>query len=338
MKYKLLGNSGLRISELCLGAMTFGEEWGWGASKQESKKMYDTFIDQGGNFIDTANNYTEGTSEKYVGEFIASEREKIVLATKYTLTSNPSDINASGNHRKNMQHSVEASLKRLNTEYIDLYWLHAWDFLTPAEEVMRALDDLVRSGKIFYIGISDTPAWIVSKANTLAEFRGWTQFVGLQIEYSLVERTVERELIPMSEYYNMSVLAWSPLARGILSGKFKKNKTSDKDTRLKGDSPLLTERNLNIANKVIQVANETGYKPAQVALKWLLKKNDSVIPIVGARNASQLVENLSCINCEFTKEQMKSLDEVSNIELGFPHNFLSKDHIRDLIYGKHKIT
>lgn len=337
MKYKLLGNSGLKVSELCLGAMTFGKEWGWGASKQESKKMYDAFINRGGNFIDTADRYTEGTSEKYLGEFIASEREKIVLATKYTLTSDPTDINASGNHRKNMFQSIEASLKRLKTEYIDLYWLHAWDFLTPVDEVMRALDDLVRSGKVFYIGISDTPAWIVSKANTLAELKGWTQFTGLQIEYSLIERKVERELVPMSGHFRMSVLAWAPLARGILSGKFNKNKVIRKNTRLKRDSPLLNKRNLGIANKVIQVARETGYKPAQVALRWLLQKDDSVIPIIGARNVSQLEENLDCINCKLTKEHMKSLDKVSKIELGFPHDFLSKDYIRDLIYGEHRI-
>ena len=337
MKYKLLGNSGLRVSELCLGAMSFGEVWGWGASKEESKKMYDLFLNKGGNFIDTANKYTEGTSEKYLADFIAPEREKIVLATKYTLSSNPSDVNASGNHRKNMMQSVEASLKRLNTEYIDLYWLHAWDFLTPVEEVMRGLDDLVSSGKVFYIGISDAPAWIVSKANTLAELRGWTQFIGVQIEYSLIQRTVERELIPMSDYYKMSVLAWAPLGRGILSGKFNKKSGKNEETRLKEDSPLLNERNLLIAEKVLKMADETGYKPSQIALKWLLQKGDSVIPILGARNVAQLEENLDCINCELNDEQMRILDEVSKVELGFPHDFLAKDYVRDLVFGEHKI-
>jgi len=337
MKYKLLGNSGLRVSELCLGAMTFGEVWGWGAPKEESKKMYDLFVNKGGNFIDTANKYTEGTSEKYLADFIASDREKIVLATKYTLSTNPSDVNASGNHRKNMMQSVDASLKRLNTEYIDLYWLHAWDFLTPVEEVMRALDDLVSSGKIFYIGISDAPAWIVSKANTLAELRGWTQFIGLQIEYSLIQRTVERELIPMADYYNMSVLAWSPLCRGILTGKFNLKSGKEKETRLKDDSPLLNERNLLIAEQVLKLADETGQNASQIALKWLLQKNDSIIPIVGARNVKQLEENLDCINCELDDEQMILLDEVSKIEMGFPHDFLKNDYVRDLIYGEHKI-
>jgi aryl-alcohol dehydrogenase-like predicted oxidoreductase len=336
MKYKLLGNSGLRVSEICLGAMTFGEVWGWGASKEESKKMYDFFLDKGGNFIDTANKYTEGTSEKYLADFIAPDREKIVLATKYTLSSDPLNVNASGNHRKNMMQALEASLKRLNTEYIDLYWLHAWDFLTPVEEVMRALDDFISSGKVLYLGISDAPAWIVSRANTLSELRGWTQFIGLQIEYSLIERTVERELIPMSDYYSMSILAWSPLCRGILSGKFNRESLKE-ETRLQKDSPLLNERNLKIAEKVVQIADDTGYKSSQVALKWLLNKGDSIIPIVGARRVSQLEENLNCLNCELNNEQMKALDDISKIELGFPHDFLSNDFVRDLVYGEHKI-
>ena len=195
MNYKLLGKSGLRVSELALGTMTFGEEWGWGSNKEESKKVFDAFSNAGGNFIDTANRYTEGTSEKYVGEFIASDREHFVVATKYTLFMRKDDPNFSGNHRKNMMQSLDASLKRLKTDYIDLYWVHAWDYTTPEEEILRALDDMIRAGKILYIGISDTPAWIVSRMNAIAELRGWTQFVALQIKYSLLERTVERELL-----------------------------------------------------------------------------------------------------------------------------------------------
>ena len=220
MRYKLLGNSGLRVSELCLGTMTFGEDWGWGASKEDSRALFDAYREAGGNFIDTANFYTGGTSERFVGEFIASERDRFVVATKYTLTMRPGDPNASGNHRKNMIQSVEASLRRLGTDYIDLYWLHAWDYLTPVEEVMRGLDDLVRAGKVLYVGVSDTPAWIVSQANTLAALRGWTPFVGLQIEYSLIERTVERELLPMAEAFGLTILAWSPLGSGVLTGKY----------------------------------------------------------------------------------------------------------------------
>jgi aryl-alcohol dehydrogenase-like predicted oxidoreductase len=223
MKYKLLGKSGLRVSELCLGAMTFGEDWGSflrGASKEECKKIFDLFVDAGGNFIDTANNYQNGTSEKYVGEFIAPEREKFVLATKYTLTTNSRDPNASGSHRKNLVQSVEASLKRLNTHYIDFLWVHAWDYMTPIEEVMRSLDDMIRCGKVLYVGMSDAPAWIVARANTISEFRGWSPFTGLQIMYSLIERTPERELLPMARTLDIGITAWSPLGGGVLSGKY----------------------------------------------------------------------------------------------------------------------
>ncbi len=201
MKYKLLGRSGLRVSEICLGTMTFGEEWGWGADQTESKKQFFTYLENGGNFIDTANRYTEGTSEKYLGEFIkeSNQRKEIVLATKYSLiTDRSSGLNQSGNHKKNMVQSVEDSLKRLQTDYIDVYYLHAWDFTTSIEEVLRAMDDLVRQGKILYVGISDTPAWIVSRANAIAEFKDWSPFIALQIEYSLLQRSVERDLIPVS--------------------------------------------------------------------------------------------------------------------------------------------
>ena len=219
MRYKLLGKSGLRVSELCLGTMTFGEDWGWGASHEESRKVYDAFREAGGNFIDTANVYTNGTSERLLGEFIQGHREQIVLATKYTNAAPGNDPNAAGNHRKSMVQALEASLKRLKTDYIDLYWLHIWDRITPVEEVMRAFDDLVRQGKILYAGVSDMPAWVVAKANTLAELRGWTPFVGLQIEYSLIERTPERELLPMAADLGLGVTAWSPLAGGVLTGK-----------------------------------------------------------------------------------------------------------------------
>ncbi len=208
MRYKLFGKSGLRVSELALGTMTFGEEWGWGASKEESKKIFDAYAEAGGNFIDTANRYTEGTAEKFVGEFIAADRDHFVLATKYTLFMRRDDPNFSGNHRKNMVQSLEASLKRLKTEAVDLYWVHAWDYMTPVEEVMRALDDMVRAGKILYVGISDTPAWVIAQANTLAELRGWSRFVGIQLQYSLIERNIERELLPLARETDMAVTAW----------------------------------------------------------------------------------------------------------------------------------
>src|SRR5882672_7531668 len=220
MRYRLLGNSGLRISEAALGTMTFGEEWGWGAARDEARKVYDAYRAAGGNFIDTANLYTNGSSESFLGEFMQGHRPSVVLATKYTNSNSGTDPNAAGNHRKNMMQSVEASLKRLQTDYIDLYWVHIWDQITPVEEVMRGLDDLVRAGKVLYVGISDAPAWWIAQANTLAQLRGWSAFIGLQIEYSLIERTVERELIPMAKALNIGVTAWLPLSGGILSGKY----------------------------------------------------------------------------------------------------------------------
>lgn len=332
MKYKLFGKSGLRVSEICLGTMTFGEVWGWGAPKDECKKMYGTFIEAGGNFIDTANRYTEGTSEKYVGEFIASERERIVLATKYSLKMRTGDPNSSGNHRKNLIQSLDASLKRLNTEYIDVYWIHAWDAMTPAEEVMRALDDVVRSGKVFYIGISDTPAWVVSQANTLAELRGWTPFVGLQIEYSLIQRTSERELLPMARSFDLAIAAWAPLAGGALTGKYLKQDDSEMK-RLKPTSARLNERAITIAREVQIIADEIGCKSSHVALNWLRQKKGVIIPIIGARTASQLEENINYLTFSLTDDQMQRLDDVSKIELGFPHDFLTSDVVRDILYS-----
>jgi aryl-alcohol dehydrogenase-like predicted oxidoreductase len=223
VRYKLFGTRGLRVSELCLGAMIFGDTRGVGATNEGSRRIFEAFVVAGGNFIDTANTYANGMSGQLVGEFTQCERERFVIATKYTLSRRASDPNGGGNHRKNLVHSLDASLKRLKTDYIDLYWLHAWDFLTPVEEVMRALDDQVRAGKILYVGVSDTPAWIVAQANTLAALRGWTQFAGIQMEYSLIERDVERELLPMARTFGMAVTPWSPLGGGVLSGKYNAN-------------------------------------------------------------------------------------------------------------------
>src|SRR5688572_2361270 len=220
MRYKLLGKSGLRVSELCLGTMTFGDDWGWGAPKDESRRMFETFVQAGGNFIDTSNNYTNGTSEKFIGEFIKDDRDHFVIATKYTLTERKTDPNFGGNHRKNMMRSVEGSLQRLGTDHIDLFYLHMWDYVTPIEEVMRALDDLVRAGKILYVCMSDTPSWVVSQANTLADLRGWSRLVSYQGEYSLASLTPERDIIPMTQATNMSYLALGILEGGELTGKY----------------------------------------------------------------------------------------------------------------------
>jgi aryl-alcohol dehydrogenase-like predicted oxidoreductase len=329
MRYKLLGSSGLRVSEISLGAMTFGEEWGWGSSREESRKMFDAYAEAGGNFIDTANRYTEGTSEKIVGELVRSDRERFVVATKYTLYSRKGDPNASGNHRKNMVQSLEASLKRLGMEYVDLYWLHAWDFTTHEEEVMRALDDLVRQGKVLYIGVSDTPAWIVSRANAIAGMRGWTPFVALQIEYSLIERTVEREYLPMAKALDLAVAAWAPLGGGALTGKYLRKVAG----RLKPDNQRLSERNREIAQAVVDVAGEAGCTPTQAALSWLRSRGDQVIPNVGARTEEQLKDSLGSVSVTLTGEQLERLNTVSRIDLGFPHDFLSNPPIREIVFG-----
>jgi aryl-alcohol dehydrogenase-like predicted oxidoreductase len=334
MRYRLLGRSGLRVSELALGSMTFGEDWGWGASKEESRKIFETFVEAGGNLINTGNRYTNGTSERYVGQFVASERDRFVLATKYTLSMHGGDPNAGGNHRKNLVRELDASLKRLNTEYVDLYWVHAWDFLTPVEEVMRALDDVVRAGKVLYVGISDAPAWVIARANTLAELKGWTPFVGLQARYGLIERTPERDLLPMARALDIGVLAWSPLGGGVLTGKYERDRqNSASKQRLFEGSASLSERNLSIAAEVQRIAAEVGRSPSQVALNWVRQQNGTVIPVVGASKVSQVRDNLACLDFELSEDQLRRLEEASGIELGFPHDFLSTDTIKDLIFG-----
>lgn len=332
MKYRLLGNSGLRVSELCLGTMSFGEDWGWGGGEQACREMFEAFAEAGGNFFDTANLYTNGTSEKILGGLIRAERERWVVATKYSLHMAP-HVHGGGNHRKNLVQAVEASLKRLGTDYIDLYWLHVWDFTTPVEEVMRAFDDLVRAGKILYAGISDTPAWIVAQANTLASMRGWTPFVGLQVEYSLVERTPERELLPMAEALGLGVTPWSPLGQGVLTGKYH---TPDGRGRLNDDgrpSRYLTERNLAIGAEVVAVARELGASPSQVALRWLLQRPVPTIPIIGGRKLEQIADNLKATEIELPAAARARLDAVSKIELGFPHDFLVGQIVREFAFA-----
>ncbi len=336
MKYKLLGKSGLRVSQTALGTMTFGDDWGWGSPKAEAQKIYETYREAGGNFIDTANLYTNGTSEKFVGEFIRGHRESIVLATKYSNAAPGSDPNAAGNHRKSMMQALEASLKRLQTDYIDLYWVHIWDGITPVEEVMRGLDDIVRQAKVLYVGISDAPAWWIAQANTLAELRGWTQFIGLQIEYSLIERTVERELIPMAKALNLGVLAWSPLAHGVLTGKYHgAGKADGARMTNEGMKEFLPEeqRAAPIISAVKSVSEQTRRSMAQVALAWLRHQTVPVIPIIGARKVSQLQDNLASLDLELSAEQLKSLDGASRIDLGFPENIYEKEMARALRYG-----
>jgi len=329
MNYRLFGNSGLRVSEIALGTMTFGTEWGYGADHDESKNIFNTYANAGGNFIDTANRYTEGTSEKYVGEFIHADRDHFVVATKYSLQDRMNDPNFSGNHRKNMMRSLEGSLKRLNTDYIDLFWLHAWDFLTPTEEILRGLDDLVRMGKINYIGISDTPAWIVSRANAIAELRGWTQFTGLQVEYSLLQRTPERDLVPMAKEMKLAVTPWAPLAGGALTGKYLKGETG----RVKENSTRRNDRATSIVKVLVDVASQMGVTPAQVAIRWAMQKEHTSIPIVGSAKAHQLAESLGAVNVVIPDEHMNALNEVSAIEMGFPHDFLAGEGVNQVLFG-----
>ncbi|MEE4191864.1 MAG: aldo/keto reductase [Halieaceae bacterium] len=331
MDYLLLGSSGLRVSQLCLGAMTFGSDEPWCADKAESRAMFDAYVAAGGNFIDTADIYTGGESEKLVGEFIADDRERFVVATKYTNSfPGPNDPNASGNHRKNLTQSLDASLKRLNVDYIDLYWVHVWDYTTPVDEVIRALDDAVRAGKILYIGLSDAPAWVCSRANTIAELRGWTPFVTMQLEYSLLERGIEREHFSLCRAADIAITAWSPLASGALSGKYTRG--GDEARRLDVlPFKTLDEDKLTVAREVDAVADEIGVSSAQVALAWVRQRG--TIPIIGARTLAQLEDNLASVELSLSDEQMERLNSASAIDLGHPYNFTENELVRDLVYG-----
>ena len=328
MRYKLLGRSGLRVSELSLGTMTFGTEWGYGADRAESENIFNTYLEAGGNFLDTANLYTNGTSEEFLGEFIPAHRDNVVLATKYSLSMQKKNILDGGNSRKNLVQSVEASLKRLKTDYIDLMYLHAWDATTPEEEVMRSLDDLVRAGKVLYIGISDTPAWVVSRSNTIAELRGWTRFVALQIEYSLLARTPERDLMPMAKSQELSVCTWGSIGGGALTGKYLKDKEAG---RLKPESARMSERAFKIAKVVVEVAEELNCEPVHVALQWVMQHGH--IPIVGARTAEQLKQSLACSWVVLPAEATEKLNEATAIDLGFPHEFLKGQNVQDLLFS-----
>ncbi|QTP57814.1 aldo/keto reductase [Billgrantia antri] len=345
--YRLLGRSGLRVSPLCLGTMTFGSEWGWGADEATSEAIFRAYAERGGNFIDTANFYTEGTSERIIGRCIANDRDRFVLSTKYTLNMRHGDPNAGGNHRKSLMQAVEASLKRLGTDYIDLYWVHAWEYRTPIEEVMRALDDLVRQGKVLYLGASDFPAWKVAEANTLAELMGWSRFIGLQVEYNLVQRDSERDLVPMAAELGLGVMPWSPLAGGLLTGKYTRNdierqrhaSESGELLAFGGQQRLLlpSERQLAIADAVREIAEELACAPAQVALGWLLTRPTVTCPIVGARYLAQLEDNLGALDVPFSDGQLARLDRLSRVELGFPHDFITSQFVNENVTGGARI-
>jgi aryl-alcohol dehydrogenase-like predicted oxidoreductase len=340
MNYQLLGPSGLRVSELCLGTMTFGEDWGWGSAAETASAIYHAFREAGGNFIDTADVYTNGNSERITGELIAAHRAEVVLATKFTAAMG-SDANAAGNHRKKILQSVEASLRRLGTDYIDLYWVHCWDQITPLEETMRALDDLVSQGKVLYLGSSDTPAWVVSEANAVASIRARAPFAAIQVEYNLLERSVERDLLPMAQHYGLSVLAWSPLACGLLTGKYLKAGPDRDGARLNSpalppDWSLHRQRADRVAQAVVDVAQTLGHSPAQVALAWLRQQGPRIIPVIGARTLGQWQDNLKSLEVKLPEEALRQLQEVSAVDLGFPQTFLSRELLQNLVFAGHR--
>jgi aryl-alcohol dehydrogenase-like predicted oxidoreductase len=328
--YRLLGRSGLRVSPLALGTMTFGTGQGWGSDDADAEQMFELYAERGGNSIDTANFYGNGGSERIVARLIRGRRTRFVIATKYSLTMQPGDPNASGNHRKNMLRSVEDSLRRLETDYIDLLYLHVWDGRTPVDEILRAFDDLVRTGKVLYVGLSDTPAWQASRMQAIADLRGWTRFAALQVPYNLTERTVERELLPMAREMGMGVLPWSPLAGGVLSGKYRAQDLGTAVDRSKLDSRKdinlatgrLSERNLAIADTVVEVARQMNRSPSQVALAWTLLHPAVTSPIIGVRTLAQLQDNLDALALQLTPEQRQQLDAASRIEPGCPHSLL----------------
>ncbi len=319
MRYRLFGTTGLRVSELFLGAMTFGEQGGVGAPPAECRRILDAYAEAGGNVIDTAINYRGGASEEILGDLLEGRRDQFVLSTKYTVSRDRADPNAAGNHRKNLRLSLETSLRRLRTSYIDIYWVHMWDQHTPAEETMRGLDDEVRAGKILYVGISDAPAWVIARANTLAQWHRWTPFAGLQAPYSLLRRDIERELLPMAGSLGMTVAAWSPLADGILSGKFARQ-AAEPGSRI--DPATVTDHQRAVAMAVQEVADDLGATPAQVAIAWTRARSAAIHPIIGARRVEQVLDNLGAADLELPAEAVTRLDVATKLDLGFPATFI----------------
>lgn len=344
--YRLLGRSGLRVSPMALGTMTFGTDWGWSTDKPQAQRIFDAYVSRGGNFIDTANQYTGGTAEEWLGEFAATDRESLVLATKYSMLRRPADPNSGGNHRKSMLASVESSLRRLRTDHLDLLYLHMWDALTPAEEILRAMDDLVRAGKVLYLGISNTPAWQIARMQTIADLRGWSPLVALQLEYNLAERTPEHDMLPMATALGLGVIGWSPLAGGVLTGKYTRADLPDA-----GRAPVagasrkhlvhangsLTERTLRIADTVRDIAAQLGRSPAQIALAWTLHNPRLTAPILGARTPAQLTENLAALSVVLDEDHLRRLDAISEIPAGYPHNVLARPMARRSMFGDMRI-
>ncbi len=330
MRLKLLGPTGLGVSVLCLGTMTFGEDWGWGADKAASRQVFERFAEAGGNFIDTSSNYTDGTSERFVGEFIQPHRDRYVVATKYTLrlpTGDPADANLGGNSLKSLARSVERSLRNLGTDYIDLLYLHMWDFTTPVEEVLEGVSRLQASGKVLYFAFSDTPAWVVSYAVAKTS-AGGPRPMAVQFPYSALYRDVERAELPMAREYGLAFLAWGVLEGGALTGKYSQASSEPRRESSVG------ERELAAGEAVTGLARSIGRTPAQVAINWVRQQPGKVIPILGCRSLAQLQDNLGCLEFQLTPEQMAELDALADFKVGFPNSFLHSDHVRGLIFGE----
>src|SRR5580704_16558071 len=323
--YLTLGHSGLRVSPLCLGTMTFGEEWGWGANVRDSEAILDRYRDRGGNFIDTANGYTKGHSEKIIGDHLGrhpARRDRVVIATKFFTNMYRGDPNGGGASRKSLVAACEESLRRLQTSYIDLYWLHCWDHFTPIEETMRALDDLVASGKVRYIGFSDTPAWKVAQAHITAQVRGWTPLIALQLEYSLLERTIEGDLIPAALEFGLGVTPWSPLKGGMLTGKYTRESVKTATPgRGAWVSRAFTEDAFKVLDALTTVAREAGTTVARAALAWVIERPGIASTVIGARTMDQLEDNLGGLEVKLTAGQIQALNEISQPKLNFPHGF-----------------
>lgn len=343
--YSLLGRSGLRVSPLALGTMTFGTEWGWGVDAAGAARLIGTYLDAGGNFIDTADLYTNGTSEEIVGNVLSEtgRRERVVLASKFSFSAVPGDPNAGGNSRKNIYRALEGSLRRLKTDYLDLYWLHAWDGLTPVEEVMATLTDLVRAGKIRYIGLSDVPAWYFARAQTLADRGGFERVAALQLEYSLVERNIEREHIPAAIALGAGVTPWSPLASGLLTGKYRRDSTNAgrldtlKDQGNIAFTRLLSERNFQIVDTLVAVAAELGKPAAQVALAWIARRPGITSTIIGATKPEQLAANLRALDLVIPAPLAARLEEAGRPELVHPYYFYQPS-MRAMLTGGTSVT
>lgn len=339
--YTLLGRSGLRVSPIALGTMTFGTQWGWGADEATARQLFDLYVDAGGNFIDTADLYTEGTSEEWIGRFTAARglREQLVIATKYSYNAQPGNPNAGGNHRKNLMRALEGSLRRLGTDYIDLYYLHTWDRMTPADEVMRTMDDAVRAGKIRYVGLSDVPAWYAGRAQTLADWRGFEPVAAMQVEYSMIERNAEHEFADLATNLGMGLVPWSPLGMGVLSGKYRPSQNAQHPADVTGSGRLqtlaakpppgfdkLSARNFAIVAELEAVANMANRPMAQVALNWLYQKRGVASMIVGATKAAQLEESLGALDFVLAPELLDRLDAASEPPHPFPYYMFADCH------------